>query len=99
MSKALMYSTGSCSEYELEFIIELYLPDRLEEYTDGEIVCHVYPQEDSAYPQVEFSYSYGTGEFLAARDRLKRLAWAVIENYKNALATAEEEEDFIELKY
>ena len=95
MNTALLYTTGSNNEWELEFIIELDLPEKIAQYTDGELVCHVYPAEK----KIEYSYDNETGEFLSKKGRHARLFWAIMENYQKALDVAENEEDWICLEY
>lgn len=95
MNTALLYTTGSNNDWELEFIIELNLPEKLEPYTDGEVVCHVFPEEKT----IEFSYDNETAEFLSKKGRFTRLFWAIMENYQKALDVQEEEEDWIRLEY
>lgn len=95
MNTALLYTTGHNNDLELEFIIELDLPEKIAQYTDGEVVCHVYPEEK----KIEYSYDNETAEFLSKKGRFTRLFWAIMENYQKALDVAENEEDWICLEY
>ena len=96
MNTALLYTTGSNNEWELEFIVELDLPEKLEPYTDGEIVCHIYPEEDN---EINLSMDSLLAAYLSHNDRLKRLNQAIRENFQKALDVQEEEENWIYLNY
>ncbi len=96
MNTALFYTTGGNSEWELEFILELDLPEALEPYTDGEIVCHIYPEE--CY-EINLSMDSMLAAYLSHNDRLKRLNQAIRANFQKALDIAENEENWIYLNY
>ena len=95
MNTALLYTTGGNNEWELEFVIELDLPEKIAQYTDGEVICHVFPAEK----QIEISYDDEIAEFLSKKDRADRLLGAIMENYQKALDVQNEEEDWIRLEY
>lgn len=87
MLTANIYTTWQNNEFELEFIIELNLPESLSDSTDGEVICHVYPQEGTCDLQTDDS----TALFLDIKNRWERLEKSVLDNYEKVLQEQDEE--------
>lgn len=95
MSTATIYTTGHNTQHELEFIVKLHLPKNLADMTNGEMICHIYPEEKT----IEWRHDSTIGEYLQKQNRFTRLFWAIYENYHLAIAAADKKDGNIVLTY
>ena len=87
MLTANIYTTWQNNEFELEFIIELNLPENLSHFTDGEVICHIYPQDETCDLQADDF----TALFLDKKNRWERLEKSVLANYEKVIQEQDEE--------